>query len=96
MSAFQHIFYLVKAYMYEINNFIVQEKKEIFNLNLSFFATDFSDWPGIELPSLTRVSYLTCDILFNLGQVPDFCKSLLAFSVSHSLGKPLAAWQSNT
>lgn len=28
--------------MYEINNFIVQEKKEIFDLNLSFFATDFS------------------------------------------------------
>lgn len=81
--------------MYDINNFIGQEKKEIHNLNLSFFffffATDVSDSPGIKLPSLTRVFYLTSEILFNLGRVPDFCKSLLTFSVSNSLRKPLAA-----
>lgn len=85
--------------MYDINNFIGQEKKEIHNLNLYFFfffATDVSDSPGIKLPSLTRVFYLTSEILFNLGRVPDFCKSLLTFSVSNSLRKPLAAWQSNT
>lgn len=92
MSAFQHIFYHVKTCMYDINNFIGQEKKEILNLNLCiFFPTDVSDSPGIKLPSLTRVFYLTCEILFNLGRVPDFCKSSLTFSVSHSLGKPLAA-----
>lgn len=37
MSAFQHIFYRVKTYIYDIYNFIGQEKKEILNLNLSFF-----------------------------------------------------------
>lgn len=80
MSAFQHIFYHVKTYLYDINNFIGWEKKEIVNLNLSvFFAKDVSDSPEIKLPSLTRVFYLTCEILFNLGWVPDFVSPHLPF-----------------